>query len=120
MTIPPPPEPHAATVDAVVSAANAAAPSRRGPMHKLGTRTTRLQVRGEPPAGKPYGQIGVMCNTLGARVAHRYSRASGRKLAVTTGVSGANSHARGETGQIVKRASRSRPRSALCGSHSTS
>src|ERR1700756_1343524 len=39
MTIPPPPEPHAVIVDAVVSAANAAAPSRRA-------RTDRLRLPG--------------------------------------------------------------------------
>ena len=43
--IPPPPDPHAETIDAVVRAANAAAPNRRGPTRKLGTRTAASRPR---------------------------------------------------------------------------
>ncbi|RWA19728.1 hypothetical protein MELE44368_20515 [Mycolicibacterium elephantis DSM 44368] len=106
MTIPPLSEPHAATVDAVVTAANTAALSRRA-------RTTRLQsalmspperrrspvsppgrLRRESPARKPYGELRVICNTRDARVADRYAIANVRKLAESDGVSSANAHAR--------------------------
>ncbi|BBX01171.1 hypothetical protein MMOR_21070 [Mycolicibacterium moriokaense] len=90
MTIPPPPEPHAETIDAVVNAANAVAPSRRGPTRKLGTRTAASRPGSDVVAGasstetllrEPYCHMRVICNTTGGSCPNAGRRMSMRENA---------------------------------------
>ena len=79
----------------------------------------RLQCpRGEPPAGKPYCELGVICNTLGARVAHRDSIAGGHlpryhRRASVTRTSGTvrSSSAPADPGRVRRSADRTARRS---------
>src|SRR6188508_1399043 len=107
MTSPPPPELHAVTTDAVVTAANAAAHSRR-------VRTTRLPSAGNSRARTVELPVRDLQHFAAARRRPQHDRDLG--LLLLAGATAAPLR----PGQMVKRASRSRPFSALCGSHNTS